>query len=113
MGSLTIILSVCAFCYIISGTEAVTGNCPQASKVYGCSPKCLQDYECTHGKVCCPNGCNTKSCTQPAASGTGTGGSSKYGSSSGAGVYCDNVKCNAFEVCKLDPTTKRNKCSRA
>ncbi|XP_053618206.1 waprin-like protein [Plodia interpunctella] len=112
MGSLTIILSVCAVFIVFSVTEAASGNCPLPSKVYSCSPKCQQDYECTHGKVCCPNGCNTKSCSQPAAGGTGSGGSSKY-SSSGAGIYCDNVKCNAYEVCKLDPTTKRNKCSRA
>ncbi|OWR40687.1 salivary cysteine-rich peptide precursor [Danaus plexippus plexippus] len=31
----------------------------------------------------------------------------------GAGVYCNNQKCNSFEVCKLDPATKKMKCMRA
>ncbi|KAH9629074.1 hypothetical protein HF086_008523 [Spodoptera exigua] len=87
------------------------GNCPLPSKVYGCSPKCVQDYECSHGKVCCSNSCNAKSCTEPAANGAGSSSSSKY-QTGGAGQYCDNVKCNSFEVCKMDPSTKRLKCSR-
>ncbi|KAL0811857.1 hypothetical protein ABMA28_009283 [Loxostege sticticalis] len=112
MGSLTILLSVFAVVLMISSCEAA-GSCPLPSKVYSCSPKCTQDYECTGGKVCCNNGCNAKSCTEPAPYGGagGSGGSNKYGS--GNGVYCDNVKCNSFEVCKQDPSTKRMKCSRA
>ncbi|CAH1640719.1 unnamed protein product [Spodoptera littoralis] len=110
MGSATILLSVVAVMVMVSYTEAA-GNCPLPSKVYGCSPKCVQDYECSHGKVCCSNACNAKSCTEPAANGAGSHSSSKY-QTGGAGQYCDNVKCNSFEVCKMDPSTKRLKCSR-
>ncbi|CAB3229614.1 unnamed protein product [Arctia plantaginis] len=110
MGSATILLSVLAVALFVSYTEAA-GSCPLPSKVYGCSPKCLQDYDCKNGKVCCSNSCNAKSCSEPAAYGGGTGSSgSKY--QTGTGVYCDNVKCNAYEVCKQDPSTKRMKCSR-
>ncbi|KAJ8710692.1 hypothetical protein PYW08_009207 [Mythimna loreyi] len=109
MGSATILLSVVAVALMVSYSEA-SGNCPLPSKVYGCSPKCVQDYECGNGKVCCNNACNAKSCTVPASNGSGSSSSSK--SQSGAGIYCDNVKCNSFEVCKLDSKTKRNKCSR-
>ncbi|KAM3961354.1 waprin-Thr1-like [Aphomia sociella] len=110
MGLFAILVTLFAVVIVISSTEAA-GNCPLPSKVYGCSPKCVQDYECTHGKVCCANACNAKSCTQPAANGSGGSSSNKY--SGGAGVYCDNVKCSAYEVCKPDPVTKRNKCGRA
>ncbi|XP_059055973.1 waprin-like protein [Achroia grisella] len=109
MGSFAVLVTVFAV-VVISSTEAA-GNCPLPSKVYGCSPKCVQDYECTNGKVCCPNACNSKSCAESAANGSGTGSSSKY--SGGTGVYCDNVKCSSQEICKRDPVTKRNKCSRA
>ncbi|XP_047035231.1 uncharacterized protein LOC124641237 isoform X2 [Helicoverpa zea] len=110
MGSATILLSVVAVVLMVAYSEAA-GDCPLPSKVYGCSPKCVQDYECGNGKVCCSNACNAKSCTVPAGNGQGTGSSgSKY--QSGTGTYCDNVKCNSFEVCKMDPKTKRNKCSR-
>ncbi|CAH0760271.1 unnamed protein product [Diatraea saccharalis] len=110
---MTVILSVLAVLIALSYTEAA-GTCPLASKVYGCSPKCIQDYECTHGKVCCANSCNAKSCVEPAPYGGagGTGSSNKYSSGSGGSVYCDNAKCQSGEVCKMDPKTKRNKCSR-
>lgn len=39
-------------------------NCPVSSKMQSCSPKCKDDTEC-FGQKCCPNICNTKSCTQP------------------------------------------------
>ncbi|XP_026320720.1 WAP, Kazal, immunoglobulin, Kunitz and NTR domain-containing protein [Hyposmocoma kahamanoa] len=99
---------------IICNVDAGTGSgaCPLPSKVYSCSPKCQENYECTHGKVCCPNSCNAKSCTESAAYGGASGGD-KYSQSGGAGVYCGNVKCSAFEVCKTDPATKRPKCGRA
>ncbi|RVE54718.1 hypothetical protein evm_000485 [Chilo suppressalis] len=109
-GSLTILLSVITVFVVISYTEAA-GSCPLASKVYGCSPKCVQDYECTHGKVCCSNSCNAKSCVEPAAYG-GTGSSSKNSGGNSGSVYCDNAKCQSGEVCKMDQKTKRNKCSR-
>lgn len=113
MGFATILLSVLALVVMVSYTEAA-GSCPLPSKVYGCSPKCVQDYDCKNGKVCCSNACNAKSCSEPIANGGGSGtGSTGSKYQSGSGVYCDNVKCSAYEVCKLDPNTKRNKCSRA
>uniref|UniRef100_A0A1E1W0N8 WAP domain-containing protein n=1 Tax=Pectinophora gossypiella TaxID=13191 RepID=A0A1E1W0N8_PECGO len=114
MGSATIVLAIFAACLIIATVDAAGGgSCPQPSKVYSCSPKCQQNYECTHGKVCCPNSCNARSCTEPAAYGGASGSQDKYSQSGGAGVYCGNVKCSSFEVCKTDPATKRQKCGRA
>ncbi|NP_001040277.1 salivary cysteine-rich peptide precursor [Bombyx mori] len=111
MGSMTFLLGVFALVTFVFYAEAA-GTCPLPSKVYGCSPKCKEDYECTHGKVCCSNSCNAKSCSEPAAYGGGTGSSSKH-ATGGTGVYCENVKCNSYEICKRDPITKRMKCSRA
>lgn len=37
-------------------------ECPLSSKMTTCSPKCKDDTEC-FGQKCCPNICNTKSCT--------------------------------------------------
>ncbi|KAL4708662.1 hypothetical protein ACJJTC_008188 [Scirpophaga incertulas] len=110
MGRVTILLAAFAVLFIVAYSEAA-GNCPLPSKVYGCSPKCLQDYECSHGKVCCANSCNARSCVEPVSHG-GTGSSNKNSYSSGGSVYCDNAKCQSGEVCKMDPSTKRNKCSR-
>ncbi|GBP54395.1 hypothetical protein EVAR_29471_1 [Eumeta japonica] len=97
-----------SFFYSISAA----GECPQATKVYGCSPKCVNNYDCSHGKLCCENSCHTKSCVEKAAYGGASNDRGK-GQSGGAGVYCNNVKCSPFEVCKQDPATKRMKCSRA
>ncbi|KAJ0171429.1 hypothetical protein K1T71_012979 [Dendrolimus kikuchii] len=111
MGSLTILLSFVVVSMAISYAESA-GSCPLPSKVYGCSPKCVQNYDCKNGKICCSNSCNAKSCSEPAPYGnSGATGSNKY-SGTGTGTYCDNVKCNAYEVCKMDPATKRMKCSR-
>ncbi|XP_045762611.1 uncharacterized protein LOC123865559 [Maniola jurtina] len=107
MGSMTIMLSIFAVFFIISYTEAV-GNCPLASKVHGCTPKCQQTFNCSHGKQCCPNACHTKSCVDVAA----YTGEHKH-QTGGAGVYCANEKCSPFEVCKLDPATERLACTRA
>ncbi|CAG9571008.1 unnamed protein product [Danaus chrysippus] len=111
MGSITIILAV--FAVFVAFTDAASGSCPLPSKIYSCSPKCVQNYDCSHGKVCCPNSCNTKSCVDLAAVGGANNGKDKYSQSGGAGVYCNNQKCNSFEVCKLDPATKKMKCMRA
>ncbi|XP_061380654.1 waprin-Thr1 isoform X2 [Danaus plexippus] len=111
-GSITITLSVLAVC-IVAFTDAASGSCPLPSKIYSCSPKCVQNYDCSHGKVCCPNSCNTKSCVDLATFGGANNGKDKYSQSGGAGVYCNNQKCNSFEVCKLDPATKKMKCMRA
>ncbi|CAH0717765.1 unnamed protein product, partial [Brenthis ino] len=112
MGSITVVLSLFAVIFIIGSTEAGTGSCPIPSKIYGCSPKCVQNYECSNGKMCCPNSCNAKSCVDLAAFGGSNNGKDKN-SQSGAGIYCNNHKCSPFEVCKLDPITKKNKCMRS
>ena len=108
---MTVLLSLFVVLVAIAYTNAA-GNCPLPSKVYGCSPKCVQDYECSHGKVCCSNACNAKSCSEPAAYGGAGGHGGSHQSQSGTGIYCDNVKCSPGQVCKMDPSTKRNKCSR-
>ncbi|XP_026750586.2 antileukoproteinase-like [Galleria mellonella] len=106
MGYITIF-----FCIVVTltvtmtVTDAANGRCPPPSKVYGCTPRCHEDYECKYGKICCPNSCNTKSCSEPAPYSSSTG--SKYG---GPGVYCDGVKCKPNEVCKPNRITKRLRC---
>ncbi|KAI8432671.1 hypothetical protein MSG28_013640 [Choristoneura fumiferana] len=108
-GSLTVLVfSVFAVILLISYTDA--SSCPLPTKVYGCSPKCTQNYDCKGGKLCCRNGCNAMSCAEPVSNGQGTSGD-KY--SAGSGVYCNNQKCSPQEVCKQDPATKRMKCVRA
>ncbi|XP_055601158.1 uncharacterized protein LOC129750002 [Uranotaenia lowii] len=102
---------------LIAIIEAASfGQCPVASKVQTCTPKCLSDVDCsTSGGKCCPNTCNYKSCVSPSQLTQSTGGGqsgNKY-QSGGAGTYCGNVKCNAFETCKLDPSSKRQKCTRS
>ncbi|XP_047506259.1 WAP, Kazal, immunoglobulin, Kunitz and NTR domain-containing protein [Pieris napi] len=111
MGSFAIV-TLFAVVFIAAYVEAgPAGNCPMPSKIYGCSPKCHDNYDCSHGKACCPNSCNAKSCVDLAAHGGGN--NDKYSQSGGAGVYCANQKCSPFEKCKLDPATKRMKCMRA
>ncbi|CAG5055292.1 unnamed protein product [Parnassius apollo] len=111
MGSVTALLCIFGVFLVIDSVHAA-GSCPLPSKIYGCSPKCIQNYDCSHGKICCPNSCQAKSCIDAAAYGN-TGGNDRYSQSGGPGVYCNNMKCNSFEVCKLDPATKRMKCMRA
>uniref|UniRef100_A0A8D8FAA4 (northern house mosquito) hypothetical protein n=1 Tax=Culex pipiens TaxID=7175 RepID=A0A8D8FAA4_CULPI len=100
---------------VIAAIEAASfGQCPLASKVQTCTPKCLSDVDCSaSGGKCCPNTCNYKSCVSPNQLQQGAGsGSNKY-QSGGAGAYCGNVKCNSYESCQLDKTTKRQKCIRS
>ncbi|XP_045505482.1 waprin-Phi2 isoform X1 [Colias croceus] len=110
MGSLTIV-TLFAVVLIAAYSEAASGSCPLPSKVYSCSPKCQQTYDCSHGKTCCPNSCNAKSCVDLAT--VGGGNNDKYSQSGGSGIYCNNQKCSPSEKCKIDPTTKRMKCMRA
>lgn len=64
------------------------------------------------GGRCCPNLCNYKSCALPKNTNKNT--NNKAGASgSGAGNYCGNMKCSAFEKCDKDKTTQRFKCVRA
>lgn len=58
------------------------GECPLSSQMASCTPKCLQDSECsTMGGICCPNLCNTKSCARPKAGSQGSSGGGYKGSS--------------------------------
>ncbi|XP_055625211.1 uncharacterized protein LOC129767934 [Toxorhynchites rutilus septentrionalis] len=99
---------------VIAAIDAASfGQCPLASKVQTCTPKCLSDLECsTSGGKCCPNTCNYKSCVSPNQL-TQSGSSGNKYQSGGAGSYCGNVKCNSYESCQLDKTTKRQKCVRS
>lgn len=44
---------------------SIYAQCPPSSQLLNCSPKCINDSECSPGQKCCPNICNTKSCVQP------------------------------------------------
>ncbi|GAB0093579.1 uncharacterized protein DMENIID0001_087390 [Sergentomyia squamirostris] len=90
----------------------VSGDCPLSSKMSSCSPKCKDDTECsTLGGKCCHNICNTRSCVLPGSAGSRDSSAGGYkGSSSGAGTYCGNVKCNSGEKCDFDKSSKRQKC---
>lgn len=113
---------------------AVFGDCPPSGQHTLCSPKCLQDDECTSmGGKCCPNLCNYRSCAIPKQGGnTDKYKGCKYiycthftltyfntqifpsnKASAGGGGHCGNVKCGAFEKCGTDLATKRPKCVRA
>lgn len=117
------------------------GECPLSSQMSSCTPKCIQDNECsTMGGICCPNLCNTKSCVRPKSGSQGSNGGYKGSKgtnildeknlnffdefinfprfffyflvSTATGVYCGNVKCSSYEKCDLDKSTKRQKCVR-
>ncbi|XP_055320288.1 uncharacterized protein LOC129577383 [Sitodiplosis mosellana] len=100
----------------IATIEAINfGECPLSSQMASCTPKCIQDSECsTMGGICCPNLCNTKSCVRPKAGsqGSSSGGYKGSATKTATGVYCGNVKCSAYEKCDLDKSTKRQKCVR-
>ena len=40
-------------------------------------PKCESDYQCPSNQKCCPNKCNSNSCTTPSAVNTGYDGGYK------------------------------------
>ncbi|XP_037916577.1 uncharacterized protein LOC119654986 isoform X2 [Hermetia illucens] len=91
----------------------VEAQCPLSSKVTTCSPKCVENNDCsTLGGKCCPNICNAKSCVLPNQFG---GNNDKYdrGKTGATGTYCGNVKCNVSEKCQMDRTTKRMMCVRS
>lgn len=105
-----------AFVALIMAVTFVFANglkyeCPASSKMVSCSPKCKDDTEC-FGQICCPNICNTKSCTQANQLSSSASGTNKANSKTATGSYCGNVKCNAFEKCEIDRTTKQAKCIR-
>ncbi|XP_055531587.1 uncharacterized protein LOC129722285 [Wyeomyia smithii] len=102
---------ILAVIVVIDG--ASSNVCPVSSKVQTCTPKCLSDLDCsTSGGKCCPNTCNFKSCVSPNQLTQSASGGNKY-QSGGAGSYCGNTKCNSYETCQLDKTTKRQKCVRS
>ncbi|XP_050091139.1 uncharacterized protein LOC126574800 [Anopheles aquasalis] len=102
-------LALCLAVVLVVVECSSTGDCPAASKVPSCSPKCLTDRDCSStGGKCCSNGCNLKSCVDRNKL---VQGGDKY--SSGSGSYCGSTKCSSFEKCGVDPSTKRPKCVRA
>ncbi|KAB0800819.1 hypothetical protein PPYR_06558 [Photinus pyralis] len=115
MTKILITLAVLSTLLYVAQGVSPSESCPVSNQMTICTPICKDDTQC-FGQKCCPNICNTKSCTsanqrgsQSKYSGSSSGGS--YGSSSGgAGSYCGNVKCNSFQKCKMDPATKRDKC---
>ncbi|XP_043271573.1 waprin-Phi2 [Venturia canescens] len=86
-----------------------SGNCPMRNTVSSCTPRCMNDYDCSFDKKCCPNKCGSMSCAQSSAVNTGNDGG--YKGSSGS-VYCGGVKCGPYEKCVFDRSTKRDKCAR-
>ncbi|XP_053688263.1 uncharacterized protein LOC128737612 [Sabethes cyaneus] len=110
-----VLLGLTILAAIVVIDAASSSQCPVASKVQTCTPKCLTDLDCsTSGGKCCPNTCNFKSCVSPnqLTQGASGGSGNKY-QSGGAGTYCGNTKCNSYEKCQLDKTTKRQKCVRS
>ncbi|XP_031633722.1 uncharacterized protein LOC116347300 [Contarinia nasturtii] len=114
MAKFTFVLAL-TIIFIATIDAATSGECPLSSQTSSCSPKCLQDHECSAmGGICCPNLCNTKSCVRPKAGSQGSSSGSYKGSSTktATGVYCGNVKCSAYEKCAEDKSSKRQKCVR-
>ncbi|KAG5667745.1 hypothetical protein PVAND_015715 [Polypedilum vanderplanki] len=107
--------TILIFATFIALTLALAPECPSYSQVSTCTPKCKEDIECAStGGKCCPNICNTKSCvSRQNNSKYGTNTGDKYGSNTATGSYCGNTKCNSFEKCGTDPSTKRPKCVRS
>ncbi|KAF7271525.1 waprin-Thr1 [Rhynchophorus ferrugineus] len=98
---------------VLNVVIAVDNNCPLSSKMTSCSPKCKDDSEC-FGKKCCPNICNAKSCVPDhlRESNSKYDGYKNQNSKSATGSYCGNVKCNSYEKCEIDRSTKKQRCIR-
>ncbi|XP_076662881.1 waprin-Thr1 [Andrena cerasifolii] len=84
------------------------GHCPLRNSVSKCTPRCVTDYQCSMNEKCCPNKCGSESCADASPFSTGSG----YKGSQNDGVYCAGIKCGAYEKCKFDRNTKREKCVR-
>ncbi|KAG5881435.1 hypothetical protein JTB14_030557 [Gonioctena quinquepunctata] len=110
MATKTVLCCFVIICVIVA--SGLDPNCPLSSSMTSCSPKCKGDSEC-FGRKCCPNICNTKSCVPANLKDSQNGGYKNQNTKSAVGSYCGNVKCNSFEKCELDRTTKRQKCVRA
>ncbi|XP_066146848.1 waprin-like protein [Euwallacea fornicatus] len=97
---------------LVSMTISIDHNCPVSNKMTSCSPKCKDDSEC-FGRKCCPNVCNIKSCVPDHLKDSNQyDGYKNQQSGSATGSYCGNVKCNSYEKCEMDRSTKRQKCVR-
>ncbi|KAM0731987.1 Waprin-like protein [Formica fusca] len=99
---------------LIAGTFAQlfhkSGNCPLRNTVTSCTPRCVGDEQCPFNQKCCPNKCSSTSCAQSSAINTGSDGG--YKGSSNQAVYCNGVKCAAYEKCQYDRNARREKCTR-
>ncbi|XP_011258022.1 waprin-Thr1 isoform X2 [Camponotus floridanus] len=85
-----------------------SGNCPLRNTVTNCTPRCMNDEQCPFNQKCCPNKCSSTSCAQSSAINTGSDGGYKD-----QAVYCNGVKCAAYEKCQYDRSARREKCTRA
>ncbi|GLV45490.1 uncharacterized protein CBL_05593 [Carabus blaptoides fortunei] len=101
MANFKYLLLTLVLCSVLIGGLAAKSECPLSSQMTNCSPKCTDDSQCSAGTRCCPNICNTKSCSQPNKAG-GAAGGYKGSSSSATGTYCGNTKCNSYEKCEFD-----------
>ncbi|XP_011639034.1 waprin-Phi2-like isoform X2 [Pogonomyrmex barbatus] len=99
---------------LIVGTFSQTfyksGNCPMRNTVT-CGSRCIGDGQCSFNQKCCPNKCGFTSCANTSPVNTGSDGG--YKGSSNQAVYCNGVKCAAYEKCQYDRNTRREKCTRA
>ncbi|XP_012228809.1 waprin-like protein [Linepithema humile] len=98
---------------VVAGTFAQfgrSGNCPMKNTVTSCAPRCTSDELCPSNQKCCPNKCGHRSCASAGAINTGNDGG--YKGSSNQAVYCNGVKCAAYEKCQYDRNTRRDKCTR-
>ncbi|XP_032664333.1 waprin-Thr1-like [Odontomachus brunneus] len=86
-----------------------SGNCPLQNTVSNCTPRCTSDSQCSLSQKCCPNKCGNRSCADSSAVSTGSG----YKGSNQQDVYCNGVKCAAYEKCQFDRNTRRERCTRA
>ncbi|TGZ52835.1 waprin-Thr1-like [Temnothorax curvispinosus] len=100
---------------LVAGTFSQTfyksGNCPMRNTVSNCGSRCIGDGQCPFNQKCCPNKCGFTSCADTSPVNTGSDGGYK-GSSNQQAVYCNGVKCAAYEKCQYDRNTRRDKCTR-
>ncbi|XP_057338228.1 waprin-Thr1 [Microplitis mediator] len=107
-----IIIFFCLTCVGIINAQGSfkSGYCPLQNRVTRCMPTCMSDYQCGFNEKCCPNKCNSKSCTSPSPVGTGYDGG--YKGSGGNDVNCGGSTCNRYQKCEFNRSTKRYECVR-
>ncbi|XP_011692231.1 PREDICTED: waprin-Thr1-like [Wasmannia auropunctata] len=89
-----------------------SGNCPLRNTVTNCVSRCIGDSDCPSNQKCCPNKCGFTSCANTSPVNTGSDGGYKGSSNQPQAVYCNGVKCAAYEKCLYDRNTRRDKCTR-